>query len=321
MLRIARRRAMGVGALFIAAIAITALFLATRDQSYDRAFDARVTDPAYPVDGPVVLFDEGHLNTHTTAGGYRPFSDLLRSDGYRLRVAREPLTTATLQEASVLVLAVARGKNDANDEAAYSEAEAAVIDAWVRGGGSLLLITDHWPYGSSVSSLARRFNIAMGAGLVQDTTHHDPDRGDSHLVFSAGNGLLRDHPIVRGRTQVERVQRVLSFTGQSLQGPAAAVPFLALSDAATERPPGPPHVERDGGDVRVQMEYGDPVSAAGRAQGIALEVEAGRMVVLGDAGMLRAQRDRNGMLVGMNVAGYDNRQLALNIMHWLSRAL
>jgi hypothetical protein len=37
--------------------------------------------------------------------------------------------------------------------------------------------------------------------------------------------------------------------------------------------------------------------------------------------MLRAQRPRNGQRVGMNVRGYDNRQLALNIMHWLSRAL
>jgi len=62
-------------------------------------------------------------------------------------------------------------------------------------------------------------------------------------------------------------------------------------------------------------------SAAGRAQGLALEVGAGRIVVLGEAGMLRAQRDRNGATVGMNVPGYDNRQLALNIMHWLSRAL
>jgi hypothetical protein len=29
--------------------------------------------------------------------------------------------------------------------------------------------------------------------------------------------------------------------------------------------------------------------------------------------MLRAQRDRKGTRVGMNVPGYDNRQLALNI--------
>jgi hypothetical protein len=69
------------------------------------------------------------------------------------------------------------------------------------------------------------------------------------------------------------------------------------------------------------MEYGEPAAAGGRAQGLALEVDAGRVVILGEAGMLRAQRERGGALVGMNVPSYDNRQLALNILHWLSRAL
>lgn len=114
---------------------------------------------------------------------------------------------------------------------------------------------------------------------------------------------------------------MLTFTGQSLKGLAAAIPFLALSDPATERPPGPAKVERDGRDIRVTMEYGAPVVIAGRAQGLALEVEAGRLVVLGEAGMLRAQRDRDGERVAMNVPGYDNRQLALYIVHWLSRVL
>jgi hypothetical protein len=219
------------------------------------------------------------------------------------------------------VLPLARGVNDATDDAAYTEDEAAAVEGWVRAGGSLLLITDHWPYGTAVAALARRFEVEMGAGLVQDETHHDPVRGDSHLVFSAENGLLRDHPIVRGRSPSERVRRVLTFTGQSLEGPASAVALLALSDTATERPPGPARVERDGGDVRVHMVYGDPIAAAGRAQALALEVEAGRVVVLGEAGMLRAQRDSNGERVGMNVPDYDNRQFALNIMRWLSRVL
>jgi protein-S-isoprenylcysteine O-methyltransferase Ste14 len=69
------------------------------------------------------------------------------------------------------------------------------------------------------------------------------------------------------------------------------------------------------------MEYGAPVAAGGRAQGLALEVQTGRVVILGEAGMLRAQRGRNGERVGMNVPGCDNRQLALNIMRWLSRVL
>jgi hypothetical protein len=140
-------------------------------------------------------------------------------------------------------------------------------------------------------------------------------------VFSADNGLLRDHPIVQGRNSSERIQRVLTFTGQSILGPPGAVSFLALSDAATERPATVPTVERNGGDIRVSMEYGDPASAAGRAQAIALELEKGRIVVLGEAGMLRAQRGRGGERVGMNVPGYDNRQLAINILRWLSRVL
>jgi hypothetical protein len=140
-------------------------------------------------------------------------------------------------------------------------------------------------------------------------------------VFSEDNGLLRDHPIVRGRNPAERIRKVLTFTGQSLLGPPSAVPFLALSDAAIEHPPTVPKVERRGGDVRVTMDYGASVSAKGRAQAIALEVEKGRVVVLGEAGLLRAQREKGGERVGMNVPGYDDRQLAINIMHWLSRIL
>jgi len=303
------------------ALSTAILTIPACEQSYDRAFDTRVSEPAYRDHGPIVLFDEGHLNSHTTTSGYKPFADLLRSDGYTVRSSPGRLTAAGLEDVAILVLAVAQGANDTNDAAAYSEEEASEIEAWVRQGGSLLLVTDHWPYGAAVSALARRFDVIMGTGLVQDAEHCDAERGDSHLVFSLENKLLHDHPIVRGRNASEGIRSVLTFTGQSLQGPSAAVPFLALSDAAVERPPTPARVERKGGDVRVLMDYGEPRSAAGRSQGIAMEMEAGRMVILGEAGMLRAQRERNGTRVGMNVPGYDNRQLALNIMHWLSRVL
>ena len=45
----------------------------------------------------------------------------------------------------------------------------------------------------------------------------------------------------------------------------------------------------------------------------------GHVVVLGEAAMLSAQlAGPNGNPFGMNRPGIDNRQLALNIMHWLS---
>lgn len=47
----------------------------------------------------------------------------------------------------------------------------------------------------------------------------------------------------------------------------------------------------------------------------------GRVVVLGEAGMLTAQLDDKKRPFGMNCPGIDNKQLALNIMHWLSGLL
>src|SRR5262245_18695101 len=239
---------------------------------------------------------------------------MIRSDGYTLRTAEGAFTAEELRGVGILVIVLPRGANPTNDSAAYSEAECAAIAEWVAAGGSLLVVADHWPYGLAARSLARRFDIDLSGGFTEDPKYHEPERGSSHLVFSRENGLLVDHPITRG------VTRVLSFTGPSMKGPDRAALFLLLSDSATDRPPGPARVERDGGDDRVIMQYGDPQPAGGHAQGIALEFGRGRVVVLGEAGMLRAQRDRTG-LVGMNVPGYDNRQLALNIMHWLSRLL
>jgi len=75
----------GTANTVIVAAVVFFFLLANRDQSYDRAFDSRVSDPAYRTDGPIVLLDEGHLNSHSTTAGYKPLADLLRNDGYKLR--------------------------------------------------------------------------------------------------------------------------------------------------------------------------------------------------------------------------------------------
>lgn len=314
-----RKSAIGGGVLIV--LLAAAAFLLSRDRSYDRSFDTRVATPVYRDPGPVVLYDEGHHNAHKASGAYKPVADMIRHDGYTFRTTDQPFTAPALRGVSVLVLVTPQGSNPTSDSAAYSDAETTAISDWVRGGGSLLLVVDHWPFGLAARSLARRFDVDLGGGFAEDPRYHDRERGESHIVFSEENGLLRAHPITQGRSAGERVRRVLTFTGTSLKGSAGAVPFLLLSDSATERPPGPARVVRDGGNVRVLMAYGDPLPAGGRAQGIALESGRGRVVVLGDAGMLRAQKERSGALVGMNQPGYDNRQLALNIMQWLSRAM
>jgi hypothetical protein len=263
-------------------------------QVADPNFNPKVARPAYVETHPKVLFDEAHANFHTTNGRYKPFADLISSDG--LKVAPNParFSKATLEGNDVLIIANATAANPG--ESAFSDAEADAVRDWVKGGGALLLITDHDPYGSASEKLAGRFGVAMSKGFTSDPAHSEP-RSDSCLK------LIGDHPITRGRDDSERIKRVVTFTGQSLKGPADSVAFLKLADSAIDRIP-PDH---------------KLVSAAGRAQALALAFGKGKVVVLGEAGLLSAQvTGPNRQPMGMNYPGIDNRQLALNILHWLA---
>ena len=54
---------------------------------------------------------------------------------------------------------------------------------------------------------------------------------------------------------------------------------------------------------------------------MAFALGSGRVVVMGEAAQLSAQVFGEGERFGMNMPGIDNRQLVLNIMHWLSGLL
>jgi hypothetical protein len=137
-------------------------------------------------------------------------------------------------------------------------------------------------------------------------------------VFSRDEGLVVDHAITRGRDATERINRVFTFTGTSLKGPASSVPFLKLSDSALDVMPPPEDKPLSSEAAPVDHK---PVSATGRAQGLALISGKGRVVAMGEAAMLTAQVTPRGYRYGMNVDGIDNRQLVLNIVHWLSGLL
>jgi len=286
----------------------------------DKGFDVSVAQPAYTSSHPRVLFDEAHNNYHTAAGRYQPFARLIRNDGYVVDRASTPFTPEALSVADILVIAGARGTNDRNDSPAFTDGQCDLVGEWVRGGGSLLLITDHFPFGPAARSLGTRFGIDMSGGSVDDPVHHDVTSDDlSQLVFTRGDSLIADHPITLGRSPAEKINRVMTFMGQSLTGPEGSVAFLRLSSTAVDRA-ADVTVERNGSDTRVIVTPGSSTPAAGRASGLAIEHGRGRIVVLGEAAMLSAQR-QNGRGFGMQVPGIDNRQLALNIMHWLSRLI
>lgn len=292
----------------------TALCLpsATAQQIADPEFKTAVENPSYTKHFPRVLFDEAHENFHTTEGRYKPFADLINSDGYQVVRNRKPFDKGSLANFKILVIANALGAEDIDDEGAdrpaFTEEECDAVRDWVRSGGALLLIADHAPFGAAAENLAKRFGVEFSKGFTFDTQNHVKDRlSPSTLHYSRENKLLLDHPITRGRTAGETVNNVFAFTGQSLKGPEQSFPFLKLGDTARDK---------------VSRDSTTDVSAAGRAQGIAFKFGKGRVVVLGEAAMLSAQvvgPDKRPM--GMNVPGNDNRQLALNIMHWLSGIL
>lgn len=272
-------------------------------QQADPNFDARVSSPAYNKRHPKVLFDEAHNNVHTASGLYKPFVDLIRNDGYVVVANNEKFQPSTLAGYKILVIVNAAGPRGLRANPAFTDEESDTVRDWVQGGGSLLFIADHAPMGAAAEVLAKRFGVDMSKGYTDDPSSQDKELGD--ILFSRDNKLLANHAITRGQNSRARVNRVVTFTGQSLQGPKDSFAFLKLPDTAVDT--FPPNKAT--------------VSAAGRAQGIAMRFGKGRIIVLGEAGMLSAQIDNKGRAFGMNFPNADNRQLALNIMHWLSRLL
>lgn len=340
--------------LFLSAFLLFVLVTCAQ-QVADPNFDARVAHPAYAKDGPKVLFDEAHNNFHTASGRYKPFADLITNDGYRITPNQQRFSPDTLKGFEILVISNALGAPRMNapeaSSPAFTDQECDAVRDWVKAGGDLLLIADHAPMGAANQILAKRFGVDMRSAYTSDSINYDKETGNnSFIVYTRDNGLLTDHPITKGRDVSERINRVMTFTGQSITGPPGSVALLKLADTAQDVPPPsqadiqaaiqaaiakarqggqpqeqvPPGMNLPPGTIatRVQLPENAAISAAGRAQGIAFRFGRGRVVVLGEAGMLSAQLGAaKGIPFGMNRPGIDNRQLALNIVHWLSGLL
>lgn len=294
----------------------------------DPAFDASVKTPVYARTHPRVVIDEAHFNYHTATGRFRAFAQILRNDGYDVRGGFARFEKTALQGIAVLVVANARGAAEGADaiaQPAFMSSECDVVREWVRAGGSLLLVVDHAPFADAAARLASRFGVTFGKGHVFDIANSDIS--PTMLIFSVENGLLGEHPTLRGRSDAERVRRVVSFEGQSLQGPAGSVSLLTFSPTAYE-------ADTQGDLQQAQRIAGtrsrdsrEPIdhtrSAAGLSQGLALEFGKGRVVVMGGAGVFSAQILRSGhapdLKFGMNRPGNDDKLFALNVVHWLSR--
>ena len=222
----------------------------------------------------------------------------------------------------VLVIANARPTDEGGSP--FTESEITALEQWVRDGGRLLLIADHAPFGVAAEPVAARFGVEMGKGYAFART--DDGRVTTNLTYPAE--AFPAHPIITGRDAAEKVEAVTAFTGQSLRGPTDAVVLLPMTVGA-----------REAVDVTVMQQLTDRLDAgetaetvlaelsrpALPAQGLAFAHGQGRVVVLGEAGMLSAQLirfndGRPDRRFGMNAAP-GNARFALNILHWLTGLL
>jgi len=292
----------------VAAIGVAGLLMLTAA--------AQTVDPAYTGRGPTVALDEAHGNAASTAALYKPFADLLTNDGYRVVTLDTPFAQQRL--ATVDVLVVSAESSAAPSAASRSpsrrigDSEADLVRDWVRGGGSLLLAAAAPASIDAAGRLAERFGVEAGGGRVFDRL--SGAAVTTALEFSRRNGLLGEHPIVHGRGSHAQIARVRSAAGQSLGVPRGAAILLKLSPTAREA------MTRDdleSEEYAARQEAGIAgsfsIPVAGRAQALALPFGRGRLVVLGDPYLLSA--------AGLSASDADNRQFALNVMHWLSRLL
>lgn len=303
----------GIGFVILATAGWAVLFEAQRA---DYGWHPAVEAPTFTTEHPRVLIDEGHHNASTAglAGRYWPFARLLRADGYAVERSSSVFGAEVLEGVRVLVVANASGApkpqflginlpvatEHRRSDPAFTAAEVAIVRSWVEGGGSLLLIADHAPFGEAAADLGAAFGVMMRKGFVEV-----PGEPSDPLVFSAQNGRLGEHPIIAGGQRAGRVSRVMTYTGQSLDGPPDATVLLRLPGNAAEAVP----------SSETLLER-----PAGPAQGLALEFGRGRVVVLGEGGMVTAQVHR-GVSYGVSAEDNDNMLFVLNAMRWLCRKL
>ncbi len=301
---------MGSRALFL--LTMVAPQLLAGQQVNDDAFRFDNPSPAFPAGtGPAVCIDEGHFNFHTADGRYKAFANLLRADGYVVERYADGFAAGALERCGLLV--VANPLAEENDEdwsyphpSAFTGDEMRHLMEWVRGGGRLLLFADHAPIAGAARDLAAVFGVIMTDVYV--------DGGPGRDIFRPADGTLLDHPIRDGRSPEERVDSLVTFTGQAMQITEGWDPLVVFGPEAVGRISLEQSFQ-DGG-----REQWPGFSVAGWVHGAARRWDAGRAVFLGEAAMCSAQvagPDRVPMGMNEPVAG-QNPQFCLNVVRWLT---
>ena len=300
------------------ALALLAAAPLGAQQVADSAFVPAIGAPRWPAGrGPRLVLDEAHHNFHTLAGRYLAFGRLAAADGFRVAAGRAPFTDASLRGVDVLVIANALAARNAGDDwrlptpSAFTADEIAAVRRFVERGGGLLLVADHMPFAGAAEALGAALGVQFANGFAEDSAATAVP-----LVFRRGaddrRAALGAHAAILG-SGAGAIDAVATFTGSAFRLTAPGVPLLRL-----------PRTTRVWMPVQAWV-FGDSVpklAGPGWLQGAALAVGRGRVVVLGEAAMLSAQRaGAQRAPMGMNHprAG-ENALFGARVLRWLGGA-
>jgi hypothetical protein len=193
---------------------------------------------------------------------------------------------------------------------AFTPEEIEAVGSWVKRGGALLLIADHFPFAGAASDMAAKFGFSFANGFaLTDSQTGEPD------IFSVTAGTLKQDIVTRGRGPQEAVTSVATFTGSAFRAPRAARPLMLLSQQFVLLTP------------EVAWEFSDATprsSGAGWLQGSVMPFGKGRVAVFAEAAMFTAQvvGGRPEVRIGFNAPqATGNKQFVLNVVHWLAGVL
>lgn len=281
--------------------------------SNDSEFNSEVNEPTFEKGkGPKILLDFAHRNFFIQWDFIKPFSDVAKADGYQPIVDSLKFTPDYLKRFDIVMIITAlpfdfATKNEVTDEITFSQEEIDNLNEWVNKGGSLLVFSEHAPFDQAINPLLNRFGIESSIGTTIDSLNYNKEIGRTGWIeFTKDNGLLNNkHPIIKGRTPSNQVNRLLTFGGSGLNG-KNYTNLLRLSESSEN----------------VIHSTGVGPIGKGNSQALAGNVGKGKVVAIGDSNgftaMVFDQKDGTKQKAGMNLENYDWKQFVLNTLHWLS---
>lgn len=259
--------------------------------------------------GPIIYFDEAHVNTYRITDRFAPLASLLTKDGYQVLPYKINFTDKGLATGKIMVMGNPWGQTvngwKVDSVNTLTTQELSALREWVTAGGRLLLITDHTPHANRSAQIAKAFGFEILKGQVIDTSA----TGMASLL-TAELGNLGKHVIFEGRNDSEKVDQVGIFTGTAIKIPEKAKPILKY---------GKDHVLYF---PAIPWQFGpntEKQSAEGMCMAATLDYGNGKVAIVSDIQMFCSlKHEATGEKIGMNWKyATQNARFALNLFHWL----